>query len=224
MKKIIHLAFILSLLIFTSCERSNSTWENVKTAGRYLQKGIDSLWGKDYNSYWVQNEDDFLGPDNDDFIPLNEKDLKNSSIIADKAIGQPKESLGSAAFGFANFKSPTSLSHIFKTVHFQTDDHVIREKDDLITIQKIANYLKKHPRTYLCIEGHCDERASAAYNMALGTRRSNHLRVLLIKQGIDFNRLYTISYGKENPVALGHNIQDWKINRRGDFKIYEKQK
>ncbi len=223
MKKIINLAFILSLFIFTSCERSGSTWENVKTAGRYLHKGFDSLWGKDYESYLVQNEKDFIGPDGEDFIPLNESDLKGG-FISDKAFAQPKDSFGEGGMpGFSNFKTPTSLSSIFKTVHFETDDHILRDKDDFITIQKIAGYLKKHPKVYLCIEGHCDERASAAYNMALGTRRANHIRVLLIKQGIDFNRIYTISYGKEKPLALGHNPQDWNMNRRGDFKIYEKK-
>jgi peptidoglycan-associated lipoprotein len=223
MKKLIYFAFVLSFLLLTSCEKSNSTWENVKTAGRYLQKGIDSLWGKNCDSYWVQNEEEFRGPDDEDFIPLNEKDLKTGFITTDKPMPQPKESLGEGGLpGFSNFKFPTHLNHIFNKIHFQTDDHVIREKEDLVTIQKIASYLKKHPKTYICVEGHCDERASAAYNMALGTRRANHVRVLLIKQGVDFNRIYTISYGKEKPIALGHSPSEWKLNRRADFKIFEK--
>lgn len=224
MKKLINLGFILSLFITASCERSGSTWENVKTAGRYLQKGFDSLWGKDYESYLVKNEADFIGPDGEDFIPLNESDLKMGFISADRAISQPKNSFGEGGIpGFSNFKTPTALSAIFKTVHFQTDDHILRDKDDLVTIQKIGNYLKKNTNVYLCIEGHCDERASAAYNMSLGTRRANYIRVLLIKQGIDFNRIYTISYGKEKPLASGHTPNDWSMNRRGDFKIYEKK-
>jgi peptidoglycan-associated lipoprotein len=222
MKKIISLIF--TLLIFTSCERSPSSWEHVKTAGRYLQKGIDSLWGKDYESYLVKNENDFIGPDGEDFIPLNESDLK-SGFLSDKAIRQPKDSFGEGGIpGFSNFKTPTALSTIFRTVHFQTDDHILRDKDDMITVQKIASYMKNHPKVLLCVEGHCDERASAAYNMSLGTRRANHVRVLLIKQGIDFNRIYTISYGKEKPIALGHTSEDWNLNRRSNFKIYEKLK
>ncbi len=223
MKKLINLGFILILFTFTSCEKSNPTWENVKTAGRYIQKSIDSLWGKDYDSEWVKNESDFYGPDDDEFIPLNEKDLKTDSSY-DKAIAQPKKSpgeSGSGIPGFSNFKNPRNAS-IFRKVHFSTDDHVLRSKDDFLTVQKIATYLKRHPKTYLCIEGHTDERASAAYNMALGTRRANHIRVLLIKQGVDFNRIYTISHGKEKPITLGHSAYDWKQNRRGDFRIYER--
>lgn len=224
-KNFISLAFILSLFIFTSCERSGSTWENVKTAGRYIHKGFDSLWGKDYESYLVRNENEFIGPDGEDFIPLNESDLRSGFICSDKAIAQPRNSFGENGIpGFSNFKTPTSLGNVFKTVHFDTDDHILRDKDDIATIQRIGSYLKKHPKVYLAIEGHCDERASAGYNMSLGTRRANHIRVLLIKQGVDFNRIYTISYGKEKPLALGHREQDWIINRRGEFKIYEKQK
>lgn len=225
MKKLINLAFILTLFIFTSCERSGSTWENVKTAGRYLQKGFDTLWGKDYDSYLVKNDTEFLGPDSEDFIPLNESDLRGSYVSSDRAFAQPKDSFGEGGVpSFSNFKTPANLSNIFKNVHFETDDHILRNQEDLVVIQKIASYLKKHPKVYVCIEGHCDERASAAYNMALGTRRANHIRVLLIKQGIDFNRLYTISYGKEKPVATGHSSNDWNLNRRSEFKIYEKQK
>lgn len=224
MKKLVNLTFILSLLIFTGCERSGSSWENVKTAGRYFQKSIDSLCGKDYESCLVINESDFIGPDNQDFIPLDEKDLKGDFMSSDKAVAQPKYSFGEGGIpGFSNFKLPPSLSHVFKNVHFQTDDHILREKDDLMIIQKIGDYMKKHSNMILCVGGHCDERESAAYNMALGTRRANHVRLLLIKQGIDYNRIYTISYGKEKPIASGHSPRDWSLNRRGDFKIFEKQ-
>jgi peptidoglycan-associated lipoprotein len=91
-----------------------------------------------------------------------------------------------------------------------------------LSIQKIATYLKKNPSIYLNIEGHCDERASAAYNMALGLRRANHVRVLLIKQGIDFNRIYTVSHGKEKPKSLGHAEEALSQNRRAEFKIYKR--
>jgi peptidoglycan-associated lipoprotein len=72
------------------------------------------------------------------------------------------------------------------------------------------------------IEGHTDERASASYNLALGMRRANHIRQLLVKNGVSLNRIYTVSRGKEQPFALGHTPDDWKQNRRGEFKIFEK--
>ena len=58
MKRLISLGCMFTLLIFTSCQSNNTAWENVKTAGRYVQKSIDSLWGKEHNSEWVQNEED----------------------------------------------------------------------------------------------------------------------------------------------------------------------
>ncbi|OGN66844.1 MAG: hypothetical protein A2888_00755 [Chlamydiae bacterium RIFCSPLOWO2_01_FULL_28_7] len=214
------LYLILILLVFTSCSNNNTTWENVKTAGRYIQKSIDSLWGKDYNSEWVNSEDEFKGPESNDFISLNEKDLTFRS--SDKAIPQPQKSLGEGGVpGFSNFKAPDQKS-LFKTIHFSSDDHLVKDKEDLQTISNIGNYMKRNPKVHLCIEGHCDKRASAAYNMALGTRRANQIRVLLIKQGIDFNRIYTISYGKEKPITNGESQLDHKQNRRGEFKIYEK--
>ena len=123
MKKLISALFISSLLVFTSCSKSGSTWENVKTAGRYLQRGFDSLWGKDYNSYWVQNENDFTGPE-DEFIPLNDKDLK-CAIAA--AHSQPKDLSENGLPGFSSFKLPDSLTNLFKTMHFDTDEHILRK-------------------------------------------------------------------------------------------------
>jgi peptidoglycan-associated lipoprotein len=72
------------------------------------------------------------------------------------------------------------------------------------------------------IEGHTDERASASYNMALGMRRANFVRSFLVKQGADLNRIFTVSQGKERPLAQGHSPDDWKLNRRSEFKIYQK--
>lgn len=72
------------------------------------------------------------------------------------------------------------------------------------------------------VEGHTDERAPAGYNVALGMRRANHIRALLVKNGIDPNRVYTVSHGKEQPIAAGHSPEDWKVNRRAEFKIFEK--
>jgi peptidoglycan-associated lipoprotein len=87
---------------------------------------------------------------------------------------------------------------------------------------EIASYMKKNPNVYLLVTGHCDERASAGYNLALGMRRSNYIRSLLVKNGVDLNRIYTVSRGKEEPVSMGHSPEDWKQNRRAEFKIYEK--
>jgi peptidoglycan-associated lipoprotein len=217
------LLILCSLILLVGCSK-NGTWEDMKTAGRYLNRGIDHLCGKPYDSKLIEKEEDFYGPNNGDFIPLNDHDLKGKISSADLAVAQPKFSPGENGVPTMDaFQSPSKeLSEIFKTIHFETDEHVVRNHEDLLSINKIAAYLKEHANTYICISGHCDERQSAAYNMALGTRRANHIRVLLVKQGVDYNRIYTISYGKEKPIALGHSQDDWLQNRRAEFKVVEK--
>ncbi|PCI91855.1 hypothetical protein COB11_08045, partial [Candidatus Aerophobetes bacterium] len=69
---------------------------------------------------------------------------------------------------------------------------------------------------------HCDERASEAYNLSLGTRRAGHIRTLLVKKGVDPNHVFTTSFGKEIPLDLEHNREAWYTNRRAEFKIYKK--
>lgn len=215
------------LLITPSCHRSSSegsSWENVKTAGNYLHKGIDALFGKNTDSYAVNSEDQFNGPDESEFIALNENDLKTAYSASDSAIPQPRFAFGENGVPtLDSFYAPKGdLSSLFQTLYFATDDHVVRNKSDLLAIKHMAGYLKEHSKIYVVVEGHCDERASAAYNMALGTRRSNSVRSLLVKEGVNPNRIYSISYGKEKPAASGHTEDSWQQNRRSQFKIYEK--
>ncbi|MEI6241789.1 MAG: OmpA family protein [Chlamydiota bacterium] len=230
MKRIVMLFVICTSCFFlsTSCKKSGSpsTWDKVKTAGRHMNRGIDHMCGKPYDSCQLASDDEFLGPVNEEYIPLSDEDLKMQYQLSDAAYPQPKFSPGENGSGIPNlqnFQAPSAqLSSVFQTIHFETDDHIIRNRHDVALIQRMANFLKKHSNVYVCIDGHCDERATAAYNMALGTRRSNQVRVLLIKNGVDFNRIYTVSYGKEKPIALGHGDEAWKENRRAEFKIYEK--
>lgn len=211
---------LLTLLFATSCQKSNSTWEDVKTASRYMNKGIHSLWGDDADSRLIADEKDFVGPNDDDFIPLEDQDLNGQYSSNEKAVAQPRTREGSKQVNLEKFHSPSnSLNSIFKTLHFDTDDHVVRTREDLVAVAKVANYLKKNPRASILIEGHTDPRASAAYNMALGMRRANHVRVLLIKQGVDKHQIYTVSCGKEKPLSVSSDL--YHMNRRTEFKLSE---
>ncbi|MBT3238606.1 MAG: peptidoglycan-associated lipoprotein Pal [Rhodospirillaceae bacterium] len=82
------------------------------------------------------------------------------------------------------------------------------------TLEKQAVWLKKHPSAGITLEGHADERGTREYNLALGDRRANSAKDYLIALGISANRVKTISYGKERPVALGSNEAAWAQNRR----------
>lgn len=218
-------SMILATVLFTGCCRSSSeTWEDVKTAGRYVQRGVDALWGKDYESKMLTSDEEFIGPYDSDFIPLSDDDLKGMLASADRPLPQPKGIPGEKGIpSLELFYAPGDmLRTVFQTLHFETDEHVLREKSDVETVSHIASYMKKNPHVYLVVVGHCDERASASYNMALGMRRSNYIRNLLVKHGADMNRIYTISRGKEEPIAQGHTPDDLKQNRRAEFRIYEK--
>lgn len=214
------LLLIAVLFFSTSCRRnSNQTWEDVKTAGRNMQRGVESIWGDEYDSRMVSSRDAFVGPGEDEFIPLNDADLRAIALRGDEPFPQPKGTPGEGGIPhLRNFRKSSN----FSAVHFMTDEHILREKSDMQMVQNIVTYLKKNPQSYLLIEGHTDERAPASYNMALGIRRANHVRALVIKNGIDPNRVYTVSHGKEQPLALGHTADDWKVNRRAEFKIFEK--
>jgi peptidoglycan-associated lipoprotein len=189
-----------------------------------MQRGVDALVGKDYDSRMLTSDEEFVGPNDGEFIPLRDADLKNSLAATDAALPQPKGIPGKKGIPSLDqfYAPPESIRSLFQSVHFETDEHVLRDKSEMQSIQQIVAYLKKNPNVYLIVAGHCDERASASYNMALGMRRANYVRGLLVKNGIDLNRIYTVSRGKEEPLVAGHGSQDWKINRRAEFKIYEK--
>jgi len=83
------------------------------------------------------------------------------------------------------------------------------------TLDRQAAWLKKYPSVSVTIEGHCDERGTREYNLALGDRRAVSVKNYLIANGISEARVKTISYGKERPAVLGHNEAAWAQNRRG---------
>jgi peptidoglycan-associated lipoprotein len=99
-------------------------------------------------------------------------------------------------------------------VFFDTDQSGIRD-DGRATLARQAEWLKKYGNYQITIEGHCDERGTREYNLALGERRATAVRQYLIAQGIPAARIKTISYGKERPDVVGSDEGSWSRNRRG---------
>jgi len=87
------------------------------------------------------------------------------------------------------------------------------------TLAKNANWMLEYPSVLVLIEGHCDERNTREYNLALGERRANAVRDYLMSLGVSGDRMRTISYGEERPFALGHSEDAWRLNRRAHFVI-----
>jgi peptidoglycan-associated lipoprotein len=82
------------------------------------------------------------------------------------------------------------------------------------TLQKQANYLKEHSDVAVTVEGHCDERGTREYNLALGERRASASKNYLVSLGVEASRIQTISYGKERPAVIGDDESAWSQNRR----------
>ncbi|HEX5183838.1 MAG TPA: peptidoglycan-associated lipoprotein Pal [Allosphingosinicella sp.] len=98
-------------------------------------------------------------------------------------------------------------------VFFGTDIYALDDQGRH-TLDAQAAWLAAHPSVSVTIEGHCDERGTREYNLALGDRRANAVKDYLQARGIPAARMTTISYGKERPVALGSNEEAWAQNRR----------
>ena len=101
-------------------------------------------------------------------------------------------------------------------IHFDFDRYDLRE-DARRTLAENAAVLKRNRRPRILIEGHCDERGTVEYNLALGEKRAQAAQTYLIRLGIDAARIRTVSYGKERPLDPGHNEVAWARNRRAHF-------
>ncbi len=107
----------------------------------------------------------------------------------------------------------------FENIRFDYDSTQIAESERS-KIENVADYLRANARVGVIAEGHCDERGSLEYNMALGERRALAVRAYLIGLGIDGAIIQTKSYGEERPLAHGHDEASWAQNRRVEFVFY----
>ena len=110
------------------------------------------------------------------------------------------------------------LSKAFADIYFEFDQYRILDSD-VATLQGIAAWLQEYPDARVLIEGHCDERGTDEYNMALGEQRALAARRYIVGLGIDSGRLTTISYGEDRPVAFGDTEDAWSQNRRAHFAV-----
>jgi peptidoglycan-associated lipoprotein len=105
-----------------------------------------------------------------------------------------------------------------ENVHFAFDSFLLSDQARQ-TLRGKADYLRANPDIAVTVEGHCDDRGTDAYNMALGERRAESVTMFLANLGIDTNRLNTVSYGEERPIAMEHGEASWARNRRAQFVI-----
>jgi peptidoglycan-associated lipoprotein len=123
-----------------------------------------------------------------------------------------------AAEAQAGINATQEKSSPFQDIRFDFDQSTIRD-DARPILTGIAAYMAKNNGAQLIIEGHCDSRGTAEYNMALGERRAEAARKYLVTLGVKSNALQTVSYGKEKPFMQGESEEAWAMNRRGHFLL-----
>lgn len=234
-KKIIYLSLILGA--FTGCARSTGeVWEDAKSSGRHVGKGFRTLGGKQGDSRQVLSRDEFTFEDSiakggtrfneNEFIPLQDENGKELVFLSDaRAPSENPGEPGSSIPGIDSFKDPAQdpkLKAVFKNISFEYNMNLVKGDENLRILQEIADYMHSHPHLYIFVEGHCCEKGPVAYNLALGARRANAVRDLLVQYGASPDNVFTVSYGKERPLALGQDDASIAKNRRAQFKVYER--
>jgi peptidoglycan-associated lipoprotein len=125
---------------------------------------------------------------------------------------------GSLAMG-NRFTGGTEHPGMFAPVFFEYDSSQVADSERP-KIEDVSRHLKQNSSVAVIVEGHCDERGSNEYNLALGERRAQAVRAYLAGLGIEADRIQTKSYGEENPADQGHDEAAWAANRRGEFVLY----
>lgn len=230
-KIIILLNLLAVVLLATGCRRNpNTVWDDTKSAGRHMNRGVRTLGGKHGDSRQVNNPADFYanaeGTYSGEFVPLNDDPNANEIAMGDMVSPPPRETPGdpgSSIPGISAFRDPSTnpaWAGVFRNVYFPYNSSLVKGPENLGTIKDVANYMKANPNLYVFLEGHCDERGPEAYNLSLGSHRSNAVRNMLISEGVNPDNVFTISYGKERPLVYGQGEESWQQNRRAEFKIY----
>ena len=134
-----------------------------------------------------------------------------------ETIGGSSSSSDSPSYAYGDSKQANLQGYlqneIGDRVYFETNKHNINSAA-AFTLEAQANWLNSTPGFQIIIEGHCDERGTREYNLALGERRANSVKDFLVSLGVEPGRITTISYGKERPAADGSTSEAWAENRR----------
>jgi peptidoglycan-associated lipoprotein len=142
----------------------------------------------------------------------------SGSKIADDPMGAPVAKSATPAEATPTPPAPAAMLSLSGPVYFDTDRSALR-LDTRKALRESAEKIQQHPEWgTLTIEGHCDERGSDEYNLALGERRAAKVRQYLKDLGVDGKRLDIVSYGETQPAARGHDESSWKLNRRSEIE------
>ena len=145
-----------------------------------------------------------------------EREAREREEAARRAQAEFEKSL--VAKKYPGIEGEVLESSLLKDIYFDFDRYDVRSQDTE-TLKQNAALLTKYPNVKIQVEGHCDERGTQEYNLALGERRANSAKRYLASLGIPSDRVSIISYGEERPFDPGHTEEAWAKNRRAHFVI-----
>lgn len=182
--------FLFTILFTASCTRKMVQDEPMQTTQPEVKKAPESSTGETEKNRNLEDE-----------RREQARRLENERLRAEEAARE------AARQAFLN-----------ENIQFDFDSAVLSERAQQILKRK-ADYLSANPSVITTVEGHCDERGTEIYNVALGDRRAVSVKKYLVALGIGSQRLGTISYGEEKPLAAEHDEASWAMNRRAQFVI-----
>lgn len=148
----------------------------------------------------------------------DEEAMSEADILAEREMVAQQQALQAEALRQAEMAEMAQTAFVNEDIHFAFDSFLLDSEAERILGEKAA-WLQENTDVDVQIEGHCDERGTSDYNLALGERRANAVQQYLTVLGIDSGRLSTISYGEEQPLDPGHDETAWSRNRRAHFVI-----
>jgi len=141
---------------------------------------------------------------------------KDAVAAADEKVAKPKDTGVAEAAVKKTAPQAAAAQQMFENIYFDYDKYDLKPESRNI-LQKVADFMKGNAKYILRVEGHCDERGTAEYNLALGQRRADAAMSYLVKLGIDQDRVTTLSYGEELPADPSGTEEAWSKNRRDNF-------
>jgi peptidoglycan-associated lipoprotein len=129
---------------------------------------------------------------------------------------EPADGQGIAQEPVRDYSAMAPAEYGVEDVFFDFDEYDL-DSEAMATLARNATIIKQHPQVTILVEGHCDERGTVQYNLALGEKRAKAVRDYLVSLGVASKRLRVTSYGESRPFALGSNEQAWAQNRRAHF-------
>ncbi len=146
----------------------------------------------------------------------SKKTKPDETVGAEAGVGAGAPVIESKAMAFNPQGSDTGTISGLYTIHFEYDDSSITPEGKK-QLEQNVDWIKKNPNLDMQVEGHCDERGSVEYNLALGERRARSVKAYLVSMGIPASRVRTVSYGKEKKIDNGDSDEAHAKNRRANF-------